>query len=95
MTIVVLTPDELEVLLERAVRKALQLQGAGEALSTGEAGRLARRSPKTIRRWVASNQLVATRRDRQLLIRRSDLEAYLAGRREGVSTAAVVASLSK
>jgi hypothetical protein len=95
MSVAVLTAEELEALVERAVRRALALAAGREGLSSGDAARIARRSPKTIRRWVASGRLRASRRDRQIVIQRAELEAFLAGQAEGTPAVTIVRSLKK
>lgn len=95
MPYALLTDDELEALLERAVHRALAVLKSTEALSTAEAARVAHRSPKTIRQWITSGRLRAFRRGRQLLIMRLDLDALLVGRPEGTSAASIITSLKK
>jgi excisionase family DNA binding protein len=97
MVVSVLTPEELEALLERAVQRALQASVGGESLTTTDAAQIAKRSTKTIRRWVTLGLLVATRRGRSFAIRRRDLDACLSGRsaRRGVPAREILASLSK
>lgn len=82
-------------MIERAVRRALVLRDSTDDLSTADAARLARRSPKTVRRWITSGALRAQRRGRALVIRRPVLEAFLAGTEEGASSAAIASSLKK
>lgn len=93
MVLAVLTSDELEALLERAVRRALEIQRSSDTLTTTAAARLARRSAKTIRRWIATDALPANRRGRSLVIRRSDLERFLAGTATGVAVGKILSSL--
>jgi excisionase family DNA binding protein len=49
-----------------------------EMLEVRDAARLARRTPETVRRWVWSGRLEATKQGNRLLVRRSDVAA-LAG----------------
>lgn len=46
-------------------------------LDVGAAARLARRSPETVRRWVWSGKLAASRHGRRLVFARDDLAALL------------------
>jgi len=48
-------------------------------LSTEQAAAVADVTPKTIRTWVETRGLRATRRGRLLAIRRADLQEFLAG----------------
>ena len=95
MTVVVLTPEQLEELVERAIARALErgtARSVGEWLSTEEAAELAGVQPKTIRTWVAEG-LPATRRGRRLVIARSALESWRSG--WPAAAAGVVASLTQ
>lgn len=49
-------------------------------LTVAEVAALVRFDPKTIRRWIASKELVATRVGRNWRIARSDLRDYLISR---------------
>lgn len=79
----ILSPEELEQLLERAAERgaerALARGGAGDVLSTAAAARIADRDVKTVREWCVSGALPAQRRGRTWAIRRADLDAYLSG----------------
>lgn len=46
-----------------------------------EAAQLARRTPETIRRWVWSGRLTATKEGNRLLLRRDDVSALATGDR--------------
>jgi excisionase family DNA binding protein len=87
--VALLTAEQIEDLLERAVSKALARGAGPEAISTADAARIAGRSPKTVRAWVSSGALPSSRRGRSIVIRREDLERFLAG----VSPDGIVASL--
>ena len=52
-----------------------------EVLDVREAAHYVGRTPETVRRWVWSGRLVATRSANRLLVRRSDLDA-LTGRQD-------------
>jgi excisionase family DNA binding protein len=81
MTVVVLTPEQLEDLVERAIARALDrgpARTAGEWLSTEEAAEAEGVSPKTVRSWVAAG-LPAQRRGRRLVISRAILASWRAG----------------
>jgi excisionase family DNA binding protein len=95
MALVVLTPQQLEALLARAVHRALELHVGRDVLSTEHAAQVARRSPKTVRRWVSAGKLRAHRRGTALVIRRSDLEAFLSGDSHGVPADEIVRSVTK
>ena len=81
MTVAVLTPEQLEHLVERAVERAVARVGrpAPEAMTSAQAAELAGVTPKTVRTWVESGVLRAQRRGRRIVILRRDLEAHLAG----------------
>lgn len=53
----------------------------GELLSTGEAARYAKVSPRSIRRWLDQGKLRALHAGRELRIRRSDLDQLMRGGR--------------
>lgn len=53
-------------------------------LKVREVAEICRKNPKTIRRWIASGHLTATRVGRDWLIARADLNAFLAARGKGV-----------
>jgi hypothetical protein len=95
MVVALLTSEELETLLERAVCRALQLASGSEYISTEEASRIAKRNIKTVRRWIGTRQLRASRRGRSLVILRADLEAFLGGRRDGPAVRELLKSLAK
>ena len=74
--------DGLRAMIERIVDErvaaALAKRDApSDNLTTAEAARHARVSPRTIRRWLDEGRLRAHRAGRKLLIRRCDLEALL------------------
>lgn len=77
----VLTDEDLEPLRrELAELRALVADRAvGDVLSSEEAAAIAKVTPKTVRAWVESGALPASKRGRRLAIRRADLETYLAG----------------
>jgi excisionase family DNA binding protein len=52
-----------------------------------EVAALSRASMHTVRRWVQSGRLPSSRPARRRLVRRCDLEAFLARRQRGVSAA--------
>ena len=90
----VLTDEDLEPLRREIAELRAQLAGraTGDALSTEQAAELAGVTPKTIRAWVESKALRAGHRGRRLVIRRADLEAYLAG--SAPAAAALLSSLT-
>lgn len=53
-------------------------------LKVKEVAELCRKNPKTIRRWIKSGELAATRAGRDWLIARADLKAFLAAQGKGV-----------
>jgi len=59
--------------------RALTAQQAGEAaLSVAEVAALKRRDPKTVRRWIREG-LPATKRGGAWVVRRADLDRFIAG----------------
>ena len=56
--------------------------GGEEMLDVREAATLADRTPETVRRWIWSGRLPATKHGHRLLIRRSDLEGAITSPRE-------------
>jgi excisionase family DNA binding protein len=92
MTVVVLTPEQLEDLVERAIGRALARGGGPAVLTTAQAAEVAGRSEKTVRGWVTSGALKASRRGRTIAIRREDLDRFLAG--TAPDGGALVASLT-
>jgi excisionase family DNA binding protein len=93
VTLVIMHPEDLESLVERAVRRALETGATVEVLSTAEAAALARRSPKTVRRWIRTRRLRAQRSGRRLVVRRADLTTFLDGKAVGVAAAAIARSV--
>jgi len=84
MTLIQVSPEQLEEIVNRAVERALAGAGQGgpaekDILTVAEAGEIANRSPETIRDWIASGRLRALPRSgrQQYRIRREDLEAAL------------------
>lgn len=77
----VLTSDDLEPLRRELaeLRALLQVRPVGDTLTTAQAAAVAGVKPKTVRGWVESGALPATRHRRRLRIARRDLEAYLTG----------------
>jgi excisionase family DNA binding protein len=74
------------------LRALVEGRAIGDALSTEQAAALAGVTPKTVRAWVEAHRLRAARRGRRLVIRRADLDAYLAGSTQ--KTAGVLATLT-
>lgn len=87
----------LRELLADVVRQAVkeELGRAGpEVMTTAQAAEYAGKTAKTVREWIASGALPASRRGKVLMVRREDLDAYLAGHpREARGSAAMIASL--
>ena len=90
----VLTEEDLEPLRRELADLRAQLEGraVGSHLTTEQAASLAGVTPKTVRTWLATGALPASRRGRRLMVRRSDLETYLAGDRPRAGT--LLASLT-
>jgi excisionase family DNA binding protein len=79
--VVVLSPEQLEELLERAVRRALDRRPAPSAddyLTPDEAAAIAKVDPSTIREWIRAGRLAARRAGSRVRVRRGDLDAFLA-----------------
>ena len=53
--------------------------GGVEVLDVREAAAYVSRTPETVRRWIWSGRLPASRRGNRLLVRRSDLDALSGG----------------
>jgi excisionase family DNA binding protein len=69
-----LAPIIVECLAERGAQAP---DAAPRWLTTDQCAERARRSPKTVRQWVASKALPATRRGRAWRVSSADLEAFL------------------
>ena len=95
MTVVVLTPEELEALVVRAIVMS-RAENAPTVMSTRQAAEVSGRSEKTVRNWISSGALPATRRGRTIAIKRADLDRFLAGdgERGTPSADALVAGLA-
>jgi excisionase family DNA binding protein len=91
--VAVVSPGELLALVRQAVREELDRREGGATLSTEDAASIAKRDPKTIRRWLASGELPSTKRGRVHRIRREDLDRFLAGGRADAAVDRIVASL--
>lgn len=80
----VLTAEDLEPLRREVaeLRALIEGRAVGDVLSTAQAAALAGVTPKTVRTWVETGALRASRRGRAIAIRRADLSAYLAGDRQ-------------
>ena len=88
MTVVVLTPEQLQDLVERAITRALARapgEPVGDVLTTEQAAELAGVTPKTVRTWIAEG-LPARRHRRRLVIRRADLDAWRSGQAPEAAT---------
>ena len=72
------TADDIRAIVREELRAALAPAGS-DVLSTEQAAAVADVTPKTVRTWVETRGLRATRRGRLLAIRRADLEEFLAG----------------
>lgn len=71
---------ELRPEIERLRCEVAQLRAElGDGLTSDQAAAVAGVEPKTIREWVASGRLVASRRGRHLRIARADLERATRG----------------
>ena len=80
MPVTVIDSVELEALVERAVRRAMEERPANDPiLTTDQAAEVAHREEKTVREWCRAGRLTATKRGGGWRIRRSDLDRYLAG----------------
>ncbi len=76
-SVVVLSPEQIEEVVRRAVRAELQ-QATPEVLSTEQAARLVGVERDTICGWIKQGLPTAGRAGRQHRIRRADLEAWMA-----------------
>lgn len=74
------TADDIRAIVREELRAALKPSN-GDVLSTDQAAEVAGVTPKTVRAWVETKGLPATKRGRLLAIRRGDLETFLAGDR--------------
>jgi excisionase family DNA binding protein len=86
--------EDIAAIVRREVEAALERYGHGtqtSTLTTEQAAHMAGVTAKTVREWVASGELQASRRGRRLTIRRTDLDAYLSGapRSSGVMLASL------
>lgn len=81
--VVVLEEDELEALVERAVRRALDMERGprlvDEWLDTAAAAALLSINPRTITKRAADGTIPASRIGKLWRFRRGDLERYLRG----------------
>ena len=93
--IAIISAAELAALIRQVVRAELDRREGGTTLSTEEAAAVAGCDPKTVRRWITSDQLPARRRGRRHRIRRDELEKFLAGGADKVeaATSRILASL--
>ncbi len=72
----------VRVEVDARVRAALaERPAAAELLSTAEAARYAKVTPRSIRRWLDQGKLRALHAGRELRIRRADLDALMRGGR--------------
>lgn len=89
--VVVLTADELEQLIERAVAagvRAYEEAHAGERaddgwLETAEVAELMRLHPRSITKLAKTGELPSARVGKLLRFKRGDVEAFLARRKAG------------
>ncbi len=81
--LVILTPEELEALVERAVRRATPVMAAPapEVLTREQAAELLQVNPHAIPRLVRDEGLPAHRLGSQWRFRRSEILAWLASAR--------------
>jgi len=95
MAVALLSEDDLERIIVRAVGKALAQSAIPDVLSTTDAARYAQRSEDTIRRWIEEG-LTAQKRGRSWAIKKVDLDRFLAGTpKEGASAEEVLALLGR
>jgi excisionase family DNA binding protein len=73
-----LTVEQLRALVREELARALARPDS-DVLSTEQAAEVAGLAPKTIREWVATGRLRATKRGRRLRIERGDLARAMAG----------------
>jgi excisionase family DNA binding protein len=92
--VVVLSVEELAAVVRAAVREELDRREGGATLSTEEAAAVAKRNPKTVRRWLDEGLLPSTMRGRFHRIRREDLDRFLAGGAADTEVDRIVASLA-
>jgi excisionase family DNA binding protein len=94
MPVAVLTAEELEALLERAVRKALAERPSAPAAAgwatPEQAAELLGTTAKTVRRWAAAGRIKATRDGSRWRISRAALPAEKPASPEALGRAAVV-----
>ena len=86
--VAVLTPEQLEALLEQAAERgaarALAQAAGGDVLTTAQVARLAGVTRKTVNTWISEGRLPAGRRGAgkgRRAVRREDLDRFLAGER--------------
>jgi excisionase family DNA binding protein len=78
---VMLSPEELEQIIERAVRRTLELRppaSPDDYLTADEAAGIAKVDASTIREWIRDGKLAARHAGSRVRLRRADLDAYLA-----------------
>lgn len=93
MTLEAQIAEAVRLVVREELRAALAEARGPEVISTEEAAELAHVTPKTVREWIRTGALAATRRGRKHAVRRDALMAYLAGHAAG--TPGILASLRK
>ena len=90
--VIMVTPDELEQLVRKAVREAIRAELGGKVpaqntsawLNTSQAAKLTGLSIRTLQNYVNSNKIPHSRDGREpIRFRRNELEAWVAARKRG------------
>lgn len=74
--ILVLTPEELDDLLTRAAKRALDLRDKGDELNLRASAKLIRRRVNDVSHAISEGHLPARREGKALMINRKDLLAW-------------------
>lgn len=91
--VIVLSPEQLDTLVRRAVREELHNAGP-ETLTTAEAAALFKVKPETICEWIKQGLPTAGKAGRQHRIRRADLEQWARRPRGEQETAVDIEALA-